>query len=193
MPRTKAVHAAADATQARSRILKAARKVFAERGYDDASTRLIAEAADVPTGLVFYYFKNKEQLLEATLGEDTIIEALGQAFREFGGTGDPITELTNVNIALYEWLDNNRELAHILFREITSHRPIAKRVRALRARSLGSIEAYLTEHIAAGRLRPLNAAVAAQVLASSVMLAVIVDRPADPAVYVAELVALLLA
>lgn len=46
-------------------ILDAAEAVFADSGFDGATTRVIAEAAGVNPALIHYYFKSKEQLFEA--------------------------------------------------------------------------------------------------------------------------------
>ncbi len=52
---------------ARERILAAALAVFAERGFDGARTRQIAERAGANLGLITYYFKDKEQLWKAAV------------------------------------------------------------------------------------------------------------------------------
>jgi TetR/AcrR family transcriptional regulator, fatty acid metabolism regulator protein len=44
-------------------ILRAAVKVFAETGYHNAKMSKIAEVAEVATGSLYVYFKNKEQIL----------------------------------------------------------------------------------------------------------------------------------
>lgn len=49
------------------RILNAAAKVFAERGYKDATTRMICAEADVNVALVNYYFKSKAELYKAVI------------------------------------------------------------------------------------------------------------------------------
>ena len=51
----------------RERIRQAARGVFAELGYDKASIRAIARAADVDPALVHHYFGAKEQIFEAAV------------------------------------------------------------------------------------------------------------------------------
>jgi TetR/AcrR family transcriptional regulator len=58
---------------ARARILAAALVVFAERGFDGARTREIAERAGANLGLIKYYFNDKEKLWKA---------AVAQAFAE---------------------------------------------------------------------------------------------------------------
>lgn len=61
------------------RILAAARKSFAERGYSGTSLRAVAQAADVDPTLVNYYFSNKMGLLKAALEPP---EAFGAAIAE---------------------------------------------------------------------------------------------------------------
>jgi len=60
---------------ARERILVAALQVFAERGFDGARTREIAERAGANLGLLTYYFDGKEPLWRA---------AVTRAFEELG-------------------------------------------------------------------------------------------------------------
>jgi AcrR family transcriptional regulator len=47
----------------RRRIMEAARALFVEHGYDAATTREIAQRADVSTGTVFVYARDKRDLL----------------------------------------------------------------------------------------------------------------------------------
>lgn len=51
----------------RTSILDAARAVFAEKGYDQASIRAIASAAEVDPALVHHYFGTKEKLFLASM------------------------------------------------------------------------------------------------------------------------------
>jgi TetR/AcrR family transcriptional regulator len=44
------------------RILNAAIKEFAQKGYDNASTNEIVKEAEISKGLLFHYFQNKKQL-----------------------------------------------------------------------------------------------------------------------------------
>ena len=52
----------AGGTDARAKIIDAARTAFAERGYDGATIRSIAGAAGVDPALIHHYFDNKEGL-----------------------------------------------------------------------------------------------------------------------------------
>lgn len=53
----------------RADILKAARSVFARRGFEGASTREVAEIARVNNAMIYYYFKDKVELYRAVLAD----------------------------------------------------------------------------------------------------------------------------
>ncbi len=55
----------------RADFLRAAARIFAEKGYHDASIAEIAEAAEYGTGTIYLYFRNKEELYAALLEEKT--------------------------------------------------------------------------------------------------------------------------
>ncbi|WP_433192600.1 TetR/AcrR family transcriptional regulator [Nocardia sp. CA-107356] len=52
----------------RERLAGAAAQVFHEQGVEKTTIADIARAAEVPVGNVYYYFKTKDQLVEAALG-----------------------------------------------------------------------------------------------------------------------------
>jgi AcrR family transcriptional regulator len=52
----------------RERLASAAADVFHRQGVERTTLSDIAQAADVPLGNVYYYFKTKDQLVEAALG-----------------------------------------------------------------------------------------------------------------------------
>jgi AcrR family transcriptional regulator len=54
-------------TESRGEILAAARRLFAERGYDGATMRAIAQQAGVDAALVHHFFGTKEQVFVAAL------------------------------------------------------------------------------------------------------------------------------
>jgi TetR/AcrR family transcriptional regulator, transcriptional repressor for nem operon len=56
-----------DSKSKRERLVEGARRVLHEQGVDATTLADIAEAADVPVGNVYYYFKTKDELIEATI------------------------------------------------------------------------------------------------------------------------------
>src|SRR6266581_2452736 len=53
----------------RQRILQAARRLFADNGFDSTTTRDIAIAAQIATGTLFNYFPTKEDVLASLAAE----------------------------------------------------------------------------------------------------------------------------
>ncbi|HTL58937.1 MAG TPA: TetR/AcrR family transcriptional regulator [Candidatus Limnocylindrales bacterium] len=72
----------------RERILEASRQLFAENGFEIATTRDIAYKAEIGVGTLFNYFPAKEVIV-ATLAADAIAEML----QEFGQKGTPADSL----------------------------------------------------------------------------------------------------
>jgi AcrR family transcriptional regulator len=56
------------ALETQARIFEAALELFRERGYEAATMRAIAERAGVALGNAYYYFRSKEQLIQAFYG-----------------------------------------------------------------------------------------------------------------------------
>src|SRR5438067_3070486 len=62
----------------RKRILRAARRLFAQKGYEATTTRDIAETAEIASGTLFNYFPTKEAIV-AFLANEAIGDALAEA------------------------------------------------------------------------------------------------------------------
>lgn len=76
------------ATDSRTAILKAAQRLFADRGYDGASVRAVASRARVDPALVLHYFGSKAGLFASSLQlpvDPAEIEALVQGDRRAHG------------------------------------------------------------------------------------------------------------
>jgi len=68
--------------EVKEKIIEAAMKVFAQHGYFKAPVELIAEEAGTSKGLVFWYFRSKEELIievaKRALPTDVISECLNE-------------------------------------------------------------------------------------------------------------------
>src|SRR5258708_32484797 len=62
--------------EARTGILDGAQTLFAVHGFNATTTKAIAEQAEVPGGLIFYYFPTKKALLAGVLSERNILVEL---------------------------------------------------------------------------------------------------------------------
>jgi TetR/AcrR family transcriptional regulator len=77
----------------RLRIIAAAEKVFAERGFDGATTAQIAKAAGLAKSNVHYYFGTKEAIYRAVVAG--IVELWLKAFGDITQDDDPAVALTS--------------------------------------------------------------------------------------------------
>ncbi|MEU6194961.1 TetR/AcrR family transcriptional regulator [Streptomyces sp. NPDC047061] len=68
---TNSVDRRARASQKRQRLMAAAARVLHEQGVERTTLSDIAREADVPVGNVYYYFKTKDELVQAALSEHT--------------------------------------------------------------------------------------------------------------------------
>src|ERR1700744_6030140 len=78
-------------TARRNSVMAAARAVFSERGYENATTREIALRAGVAVGTVFVYARDKRDLLMTIVNDD--LEAVTEeSFAKLEGNDQPFIE-----------------------------------------------------------------------------------------------------
>jgi AcrR family transcriptional regulator len=70
----------------REKILRTARRLFAENGYDATPTRDIARAAGIATGTLFNYFPTKEAIVACLAGE-AVTEAVSEVLAALEAPG----------------------------------------------------------------------------------------------------------
>ncbi len=62
--------------QTRMKILRTAEKIFSAKGYDGASIQEISDAAGVNKALIYYHFKNKQDIIDSLFAQ-TLEEMFG--------------------------------------------------------------------------------------------------------------------
>jgi len=103
----------------RMRILQAAEKIFAEKGYDAARIDQIAADAGVNKALIYYYFKNKHALLD-DLFEGFFQEsaALLVSYVQHGGLdSSPSPEADRIFDSYFAYFETKRDLLRIMLME----------------------------------------------------------------------------
>jgi TetR/AcrR family fatty acid metabolism transcriptional regulator len=101
----------------RARILEAAIKVFAERGFHSATVAEIARAAGVADGTIYLYFKGKDDLL-LRLFDEKMTELLADAkaaIAQERTSASKLRRFIQLHLALVE---RNPELASVLIVEL---------------------------------------------------------------------------
>ena len=158
----------------KKRILDAASQVFARKGYQRATTKEIADEADVGEGTIYSYFGGKRDLLLAlvsSLSEPLLtppegvpaddFEALIAAFlRDRLTLTEQTLDLTRV--LLYEARfddDLRREYVENVLRKMTTR-----------------LEERMTPLIEAGRLRPIHTSIATLAIIGSFLGFVLLER-----------------
>jgi AcrR family transcriptional regulator len=86
----------------RERLIRAARLLFGERGYDATSIQLVLSRAGVARGALYHHFDSKEALFDAVL-EEIVAEVAEQAADAARAAGtDPFA---NLRAASNTWLE----------------------------------------------------------------------------------------
>jgi TetR/AcrR family transcriptional regulator, fatty acid metabolism regulator protein len=111
----------------RRQILEAAVKVFARKGFHASRVGDIAEEAGIAYGLVYHYFKSKEDLLE-TIFRTTWTEMLARV-REVQEAGVPAAEsVRQVTALLLRTWRRDPDLVRVLVREVTRSQHVQEEV-----------------------------------------------------------------
>jgi len=136
--------------EAKSRILDVANKVFAEKGYHEATMDDIAKRLGVSKGAIYLYFSSKEDLFEA------MCKTAPQAFKEilyssFGDEANPIQSATQFFDKMLKLSASNPGLSFEILSE-ASRNPGLKRI--LR-QNHEEYERVLTGFLAEGRKRKI--------------------------------------
>ncbi|MGH3647145.1 MAG: TetR/AcrR family transcriptional regulator [Micromonosporaceae bacterium] len=114
----------------RERILDTAMELFAESGFDGTPTLRIAQAAQIPKGLVFHYFPTKLDVLVAVVAERMSLEGLRSLPIE-PVAGDVAKTLVRLASRVQETAHVPAALRRILFREASTHPEVGRRLAQL--------------------------------------------------------------
>src|SRR6266404_194324 len=100
-----------------SEILEAARRIFAKKGFHDATVDDIANAAGVAKGTVYLYYRSKREVYFAALkfGIEQMYAALTQELKRVSTTEDKLRALIGVKLAYF---DENRDFFKIYYSEL---------------------------------------------------------------------------
>ncbi|MGH0031334.1 MAG: TetR/AcrR family transcriptional regulator [Myxococcota bacterium] len=167
------------ALETRERILDAAESVFAERGFDAATTREIAALSETNVATTYSYFASKEALYAAVLQRaiQPLIELMDRFARrrdEEGAAADTIQQVLS-RLARHEGT------TRLVYREIVANGPLADELtKALFEPLLDRVRAEMRAggHVAAD-MEPFIAALFVHLSFSHVALAPLLSRLFD--------------
>lgn len=134
-------------------ILAAAKRVFAQKGFRDATIGEIAKAAQVSYGSVYWYFDSKDALLQA------LMEHEETEFRDHVTTvvaaadGDGVEVFRVAVRATLEFFETDRAAVKLLFRDsIGRGDDIERRLHVIYEGFIGDIEGMITSAQDAGQI-----------------------------------------
>ncbi|MBN2220475.1 MAG: TetR/AcrR family transcriptional regulator [Kosmotogaceae bacterium] len=100
----------------RERIIRAARKAFAERGHDGVSMSEIAQIAGVKKALIYYYFPSKEDLFYE-VWQYSIDELEDHVFSETRDENVYVSKLKRILRSYIDFITNKNEIKKIMDQE----------------------------------------------------------------------------
>lgn len=150
-----------DKEQTRERILDAAEKLFAEKGFYETAMDEIVQAAQISKGGVYFHFPSKEKLFFALLDKlaDTLHQEVQQEIARRRGAVNKIQGALEV---VLKTLSGKRRLAQIVLRQGYGLGPSFERKRLeIYARFAQLIQEHLDEAVAEGSIPPINTEITA--------------------------------
>ncbi len=156
----------------RQEIIAAARRVFARHGFHKASIKQIAQEANLKSAaLIYWYFANKEELLDAVIGDTS--PALAQLNEQAEALMEipPDTLLpmfARLHLSTFDQAEN-RQLFRLIISEIGQNEMVSQRIAQAASFALSFLQQYLARQVALGRLRAHDTAVSARSFMGLVM------------------------
>ncbi|MDJ0897519.1 MAG: TetR/AcrR family transcriptional regulator [Xenococcus sp. MO_188.B8] len=146
----------------RERILQAALKLFARKGYDGTTTKDLANAAKVAEGTLFRYFPSKKAILieVATSGWIEILTDLLTELSEMGSYQAISQVMRRRMINMHE----NADLLRVCFIEAQHHSELRERIQSEVIEKMTDVaEAFFETAMSKGIYREMSPKIVAQV------------------------------
>lgn len=154
----------------REQIIDAALRVFAQKGYSNATNKDIAREAGITPGLIYYYFESKEALLYAILEARSPLKLMASFSSQVLALPPEqfFPMLMRQALAIVEGEDMIG-LFRIMIPELLHNPDMAVLPATLFPRLFGFLSNYVEARIACGEIRPVDASLVVQTLIGSLM------------------------
>ena len=134
------------------RLVAAARRLFAQRGYDGASVRAITRAAGANLGSVTYHFRSKRALYEAVV-EDCLRPLRERVLEVAVRPGSPLDRIESLLRVFFDHLKAAPDAPQFLLQEVAAGETPSPPVRNTIEQVLGTLAALIAEGQRDGSLR----------------------------------------
>jgi AcrR family transcriptional regulator len=149
--------------QTRARILEAARRAFASRGYHGTLMDHVAREAGLSKGALYVHFPGKEELFLALLDDAAaaLVERVSEAIATARGGRQKVLAALEAAVGAFE---ENEDLTRLFLLESVGASPrVEERRWQLRQALTRLVQAHLDEAVLDGDLPPQDTALAAAV------------------------------
>lgn len=148
--------------EAETRILKAAQKLFARRGYNGTTTRDLAQAAGVAEGTLFRHFENKKAILVAVATQGWI-EILTDLLTELSEMPS-YKAIAQVMRKRMLNLHQNADMLRVCFMEAQFHPELSEQIQSeVIVKMTDVAEAFFETAMDQGIYRRMNPRIVAQI------------------------------
>jgi TetR/AcrR family fatty acid metabolism transcriptional regulator len=110
------------------KIIEAATKVFARKGFYKAKISEIASEARVADGTIYIYFENKDDIL-ICLFEEQMKAVLDNMVIQISGEDDPVKKLEKFALTHLQLVEQNKNMAEIIQVEVRQSSKFMKEYR----------------------------------------------------------------
>ena len=159
---SKTLNASHSEEDTRSRILKVALGLFADKGYDGTTTKELAKKAKVAEGTIFRYFPNKKAVLIEVATEGWV-EILTDLLTELSEMGNykAVREVMRRRVLR---MQENNDLLRVCFIEAQFHPELQEKIQSEVIIKMTDVaEAFFETAMEQGIYRPMNPKIVAQV------------------------------
>lgn len=154
---------ARQADRRREELLATGLRLFAERGFRATTIADIATATGTAHGLIYHYFRSKDDLLAAILERYSFLPRLQQLLAV--SPDRPAAEvLTDIASGFSRMLDERTDLLRLVVAESGSNPVVGEALGRVTDEALEVLSTYLLARIEAGELRPHDPTVPARAL-----------------------------
>ncbi len=110
------------------RIIDAAAKVFAKKGFYKAKVSEIAQEAGIADGTIYIYFNHKDDIL-ISLFEEKMKEVLDNMRKEISAESDPLRKIEKFALVHLKLIEDNKDMAEIIQVELRQSSKFMKNYR----------------------------------------------------------------
>lgn len=146
-------------TNTEQAILKAAEELFLEQGFEQTTTKQIAQRAGCNQALLHYYYRTKDNLFVQIFEEKA--KFIATHFLDINSTAQTLEERISQMVELhFELFRKNPRLVPFLLKEVLSDpvrvAPILDKIKQYMVKIFGKIDEALHEEIEKGTARPVS-------------------------------------